>query len=158
MCLYIDETLHDNDRLGTKSKWKPRIAERDILVYKVLTFEEDTRAYSPYRGASWMFGKMKTAQKLTQAYYCQPAVEAGLHAFTDPNAAWVLANARTMYSRYNDNTDRVYPAIIPKGTEVFFGLKGDIVATKMVVFKDLPSLEAVYGIIADGVKKKLIAK
>lgn len=150
MCLRIDTELHPKN--------KPRIAERDIVVYKALYDEGDKDcARSPYYNFLWIFGEKVSAKidkpvlgydffggysKKVSTFY---KISKGLHSATTKDGALMHALS-------------VYPAIIPKGSRVIFGVKSDeVVSDNLIVYKDIKALQKVHGKVAKGVKKADIA-
>lgn len=152
MCLYVDMNLHKGTRRGVYAReagFAPcRVAQRDILVYKVL----DGRYTSPYQYSIWVPGVAKTATKMRKTSGSMNEIEAGLHALTTMN------DAEGFRKSCWGGGNKIFPAVIPKGSRVFFGRNGHIAADKMVIFKDVADLEAKYGKIGAGVPKADIAK
>jgi hypothetical protein len=150
MCLSVDETLHKGTRKGFycgKAYAPCRVAQRDILVYKILRKD----FISPFQRTQWTPGEMNSARMGTTSGKWNE-IEVGLHALTSKRAAYDYK--RGLYMNYY----KTFPAVIPKGSRVFFGDSNQIASNQMVVFKNVADLEAVYGKIGDGVKKDLIAK
>lgn len=143
MCLHIDSTIHS---LNANSIGKPFIATRDILVWKVLDDVGKTGGNAPFRGCRWKFGKARVAPKMRKSISVYGSLDVGLHAVLSRSAARNISG--WFYRR------RVCPAIIPKGSQLFFGRKRDIVATKMIVYPDLAAVEAKHGPIAAKVPRK----
>jgi len=151
MCLYIDNTLH-------AGKVKSRRATQDILVYKVLrvvkgydAFGQATERYeAPYRGTDWQMGVKKTAtMKVYDAKTYYASVEEGLHS------CLTQARARTRNSGWNST--RVFPAIIPKGSNVYFGTNGEAASNALIVYKNRAELVKARGAIGPGIKRAQIA-
>ena len=148
MCLYIDLTFH-------KASKKPAVATRDILVWIVLKYSDKLGGVAPYRGCRWDFGSKRETTTLSRDDFpCKNIIEYGLHATLSQTSARKLASS--FYNGYGSNPAKVFPAIIPKGSKLFFGSYRDIVATRMIVYKDLAAVEAKHGPIAPKVPKKLL--
>ena len=137
MCLYVDTSFHKSNTAS--------VATRDILVWKVLKLPNNIFGFAPFQGCKWHFG-FERSSKLD---YWNRVVDAGLHAKLSKTAA-------RRYVRCGLDNVRVFPAIIPKGSKLFFGRDRDIVATQMIVYKDLAAVEANHGPIAPKVPKKLL--
>ena len=143
MCLYIDNDLHPIN--------KHRIAERDIVVYKALDAIHETGGISPYMRATWLFGEQKIVRigKAKTRKGCDNdiyLIHKGLHS----------CNTK-LKARCHGLPDNLCPAIIPKGSKLFFGTNGDIVSNALIVYKNMKELEAVHGKVAKPIKKNLIA-
>lgn len=106
-------------------KPKPRLAGRNIRVFKMLEHDADGGLVSPFLCTGYKLGETKKVPKLTPVadgiYY---EVEAGLHAYRK-------RKTRPSFGQYFD-------AIIPKGSKYFLGTRNDIVATKLTLL-DSPS-------------------
>lgn len=157
MCLRVNYLKHPTDKNGYH---KPRVANRDIVVYKVLRSMsglsvrgknvEAIKWTSPYRAKwQWKFAYLAT-EPLIRIKYAN-AGEAGLHSCRTKTAAKEHLNSEYWPDR------KAFPAIIPKGSEVYFGLSGDIMSSKLIVYKDMAQLEAVHGKVGKGVKQVHIA-
>ena len=109
MCLYIDKEKHPDG--------KPLIAGYDMLVWKWL-FEGDISIVYTHR---WLMGRPVSAALDVQ----EDGVWAGLHAQRHAGAKPKLA------------CDYELPAIIPRGAHFFIGHNGDIVATRLTVYRTL---------------------
>lgn len=149
MCLYTDTSYY-----GTVSEDKfvsSQVAQCDLVVYKALDIYDNSKqyGYSPYLYNRYEFGKLKTANNMVTRskilYNCDYArVNRGLHAFTkkiNPS------------SRFGLESSVLCPAIIPKGSRVFIGTNNEIVSTKLIVYRDIESLEAVHGKISNPIPK-----
>ena len=152
MCLSVDPLYHK----ATKSKQpQPRIAQRDIVVWKVLespSYHERVKhksaLVSPYQRTPYKLGErmnknIKVRGNRTFKYY----VYEGLHSY------------RTRIGCYNiASTEKdIYPAIIPRGSKVFFGLSGKVVSSSLIVYANMAALEKVHGPVGDGVPRTEIA-
>ncbi len=151
MCLYVDTNIHPI-AIQSKSKRRGsrcRIAAQHILVYKLLRKSDEKGGFAPFRDCRWTFGETRTAKGMrVNTDTRSTAVYYGLHAHTTKSKAHDS-------SAFVWNTT-VHPAIIPKGSRVFFGENIDVVATEMVVFKDMESLIAVYGKPGKAKRKKTL--
>lgn len=129
MCLTIDYIKHPD--------LKPIKLDKDLVVTKFL-IDKSFRDWSnlvplriraicniatPYRHKPiyFLFGKCILRAKLDkpQEHDYLPnrfTIDKGIHAFTMKGFA--------------------YPAIVPKGTLVYYGLNGDIVVEKLIIYKD----------------------
>ena len=164
MCLYTDKRFHKvtppkrgSNKFPTVSSF---VTQCDILVWKRLRpgYGATNGGYSPYQMFLYTFGKLTYSKghlpkvrsvplshygKDKTAFYLDSArVEAGLHAVT---------NAKTKY--WNSGGTVTYPAVIPKGSRVYFGSRSDIVTNRMIVYKNLAALEKVHGKVSKGIKK-----
>lgn len=155
MCLFVDEKIHTPER----KRATYRIASQDILVYKVLKNPHEKCGYAPYMDTRWTFGSPRSYQRLRKSLnITNEAIEAGLHAFTSLSTAEYRASKLDTSGFYGSyNKYKVFPAVIPKGSRLYFGCKDDIVATDLIVYKDRVSLVAARGPIGKGIKKKLIS-
>lgn len=149
MCLYVH-----------KQQKKPIIADRDYLVFKILErrtlmnslvkpFKAD-RATSPYRGFWYVFGKLYTvpnvALKLPKNNgwnIIQPKIYSlsiGLHSMRNQRCIgqWDYMD-RDIGKRY-----AWFPAIIPKGSVIWYGDSGDVLSNKLIVFRDMAHLQEHY--------------
>lgn len=141
MCLYTDSDIHGSDLKQRKAA----SASRDILVWKVLSETTAKGGKSPYRGCSWRFGVERQAKMKLQLKGYQTKIDIGLHAAINRTAA-----KRVGYGFCNV---RCYPAIIPKGSRLFFGINEHIVATRMIVYPNLAAVAAKHGPIGSKVLK-----
>lgn len=148
MCLVIDTKFHK--RIARRHKYAPRVAQRDIVVYKVLTtpkrrsgFGDGVKHFSPYQMMPYELGKeYKSVMRSSHIY-----VNAGLHSYRTRNAC----RRTTSLSR------EIFPAIIPRGSLLFFGNGDTVVSTSLIVYKDMAALEAVHGPVDSGVPRAQIA-
>ena len=126
MCLYTKQI-------------KPKVAEKDIVVYKVL----DHNMGSPYYGLLYPLNEKRTSilkrydWKWEEKGYKIYDVEEGLHAFTKRLAAYVKQYYLNQPDRNNLATYSVYKAIIPKGSKYYIGLDNDIASDALIVKRKL---------------------
>lgn len=130
MCLIIDKRKHQS--------LKPIKLDKDLIVSKGLVSRKDdewlvsdthfkfANFVTPYRQKSvhFLFGRAILRAKLDKPYYRDYSwrINKGIHAWLCKNNLMFLT-----YSLYN--------AVIPKGTKVYFGMSGDIVAEKLIIYK-----------------------
>lgn len=148
MCLYPDPTIHEISPAG---KVKHRFAARDILVWKVLRVRnscDKLGGFAPFRDTRWLFGKTHTAPKMRKVIDIYDGVEQGLHA--------CISRTKAKEVRVSMIGKRIFPAVIPKGSKLFFGGNRDIAADTMIVYPNLAAVEAKHGPIAPKVFKKLL--
>lgn len=148
MCLVIDKKLHTK-----KSNRAPRRAMQDILVYKMLRIVSrngQLEYLAPYYHTPWVMNRKKRAtMKVFDRDSDCPNVEQGLHSF---------ANKSTAEGRCVSWSERrIFPAVIPKGSLVYFGEDNEIVSSSLIVYPDLKALTKARGGIGPGVAKKNIA-
>ncbi len=154
MCLTIDYKLHEPVEKKGYRYTRPRIAQRDIFVYKVLVEYDNfpTCGFSPYRGFRWDFGVRvnRNMGELIKSpmFFDNVHVGKGLHSCTKISA--------TYYHMMADSANR-YPVIIPKGSMVYFGRDNEIVSNSLIVYRTMEDLQSVHGKVAKGVKKEKIA-
>ena len=122
MCLYTKQI-------------KPKVAEKDLVVYKVL----DYNMGSPYYGLLYPLNRKVTSELLCYDHVWNPRnqlfnVEEGLHAFTNRLAAHSHAQCLE-YS--NGHIQFVYKAIIPKGSKYYIGIDNDIASDALIVKRKL---------------------
>lgn len=112
-------------------KESAKIADKDIVVYKVLLKYSNEIYLSPYRGAQYKIGKLYTAniryrERLTykvDGYTVTTSViEEGLHAYTSKSFAFLRAFSITGF---------VFKAIIPKEAMYVLGTENEIVSTQL---------------------------
>lgn len=158
MCLNIDKIAHGKkDINGQRNEARrfhhARVATRDIVVYKVLRNCGDVSGVSPYQSARWVWGKRVNVIFESEAVfdsYGYATVDVGLHAFYD------LESARKRANRVYDG--KMCWAIIPKGSKLFFGARGEIVSTSMIVYKTKRDMVKKHGPVGEPVRKYNIAK
>lgn len=142
MCLVIDEKYHG----GGSSKVVSRRATQDILVYKVLK-PWCGGYYAPYRsGHEWVMGvRQKTPMIVNGTFYSY--VDRGLHSCRTRHHA-----RRRLFIG-----TKIFPAVIPKGAYLYYGTRGDIVSTELIVYPDFATLKKARGAIGPGVPREKIA-
>jgi hypothetical protein len=147
MCLCIDEKWHP--------KFKARVATQDILVYKVLERLEDGHEdgrrtfsyYAPYRtGFEWKLEQRHTATMEKRGTF-RVTVHAGLHS------------CRTSQAAQNRlcHMGKILPAIIPKGSRLYYGENGDIVSNALIIYPNRKALIKARGEIGLAIERHKIA-
>lgn len=138
MCLSINNTFH--------KKEKSLVAEQNILVYKVLERyvgkEYNNKYHTPYQGKRINFNPndgmyfYKNTRIKKELFGSdgrkQKLITNGIHSFTDKQVA---VNEVVMYSNNSTYRQSMHYAIIPKGSNFYIGIDGDIVSTNLVVFR-----------------------
>lgn len=113
MCLY-------------KKHYLPKIASKDILVYKALTERSDRCMVTPYMRMPIKFNIITKAGKegFWESVFDLYIVNSGfIHSYTDLPTA-----------RINENrADTIFKAIIPKGSLYYIGEKNEIASTKLII-------------------------
>lgn len=143
MCLYIDSKYHSVDKRGGI---KRRRATQDILVYKVLKPVADNYGKSPYQEMIWIFGQ---ENKAVMKVYDGCIVEEGLHSCL----------TRASASEHNPSYDKrvTYPAIIPKGSLLIYGIDDEVVSNRLIVYRDTAQLVKARGAIGPAIARGTIA-
>lgn len=127
MCLIICTNKHKRDETG---HYIPFVAEKDIHVYKQLSqpYLDEKKYYTLYRFSPVNFKKgicelssKNFSYKGSDAYCC---VYHGIHARRTKTMGGIPFRC-------------LHHAIIPKGTQYFLGRMNDVVALKLIVFKDV---------------------
>ena len=131
MCLTIKDTFH--------KKGKPLVAERSILVYKMLERyagkKYNSLYHTPYMGTPINFcdeGDNMYFYKTTRLQKDSIYINKGIHSFSDKKTAIDEVN---MYNEGELYRMSMHYAVIPKGSKFYIGDDGDIVSTNLVVFK-----------------------
>ena len=127
MCLYIKKNTDAN------------IAEKDILVFKCLDYRCGEYAtsfrYYPIRFDSGNKTELSAEIQKGDKQYVDgeyfDTILAGIHAYRNLGYATLIAYSYNML--FNTN---VHYAIIPKGTKYYIGEHEDIVAERMIIFKN----------------------
>jgi hypothetical protein len=120
--------------LTIKEKTGCRTAKTDIHIYKALDKKGTVGKesfYTPFRYVPVVFGAkgiLVLESPLEKSW--GRSVDIGIHGYYD--AAEALKTELNF--RDGDNT-MVYHAVIPKGEKYYLGTRGDIVCSKMLVFK-----------------------
>lgn len=117
-------------------KESAKIADKDIVVYKILLKYSDGTYRSPYRGAQYEIGKLHTADiqyhkrlldKVDEHPITKTVIEEGLHAYTSIGSAFLRAF-------FLDGI--VVKAIIPRGATYVIGTDDDIVSTQLKLIEE----------------------
>lgn len=112
-------------------KESAKIADKDIVVYKILLEYTDGTYHSPYRYAPYEIGKLYTANiryherlayKVDEYPITNTVIGEGLHAYTSMDTAFLQAFIIDGI---------VFEAIIPKGAMYVLGTDNDIVSTQL---------------------------
>ena len=119
MCLYIKKNTDAN------------IAEKDILVFKCLDYRcgEYATSYRYYPIRFDSDNKAELSAEIQKGDF--DTILTGIHAYRNLGYATNIA-----YSYYLLFKTKVYYAIIPKGTKYYIGEHEDIVAERMIIFKN----------------------
>ena len=122
MCLCVDTKKHFNG--------KPKIADTDILVYKMLTLNDEGEIVTPYQRYLIIFDENGTFtySKVRLKKIGNSEITKGIHSFLSEIGAWLL--------RYHEFDRSIHYAIIPKGSRYFIGVVGDIVSNNLIVFEN----------------------
>lgn len=108
-----------------------KIADKDIVVYKVLLKYPNGIYRSPYKDAQYEIGKLYTANiryhkclidKVDEYPITKTIIEEGLHAYTFDGLALLRAFAINGF---------VFKAIIPRGALYVLGAEDEIVSTQL---------------------------
>lgn len=90
---------------------EPKIAERDIICYKVLAYKDSFNSYrSPFTDTEY------TINELKEVIMGEPShgnIEEGLHSYASIKKAGILAKRRW-------KSRSVFKAIIPKGSTYYY--------------------------------------
>ena len=151
MCLDIVVAKH---RSKDNTCIRPIVTTEDLQTWKLLkvyNIEDGNTGVSngyeytaPYRGTHYTFGKLYTAKldKRTENDWYHGVMHrvfAGLHSYdgsrTRRNRAMNRGKIDAGTSQY-----RWFPAVIPKGSEVYFGSRNDVVSDNLVVYRDMADL------------------
>lgn len=120
-------------------KESAKIAEKDIVVYKVLSKYLNGAYYSPWRDAPYEIGKLYTANiryyerlshKVDEYLLKTTVIEEGLHAYIDYSTA-VLTSAMVPIPGLF-----VVKAIIPRGSMYVLGTRNEIVSTQLKLIEE----------------------
>ena len=127
---------------------EPKVAEKDINVYKVLRREfrlGESKFITPYMGHKINFSDGKWVGDVGALYPLESSeydmrweVHTGLHAYKTKVAAQADVRNSEMYSNIffphcNDYEMVICKAYIPKGARYYIGTKDDIVSDRLVV-------------------------
>lgn len=121
-----------------KPKESAKIADKDIIVYKLLLKYSNEIYLSPYRGAQYKIGKLYTAniryrERILEECNClipQTVIEEGLHAFINHSAA-SLTSAMVPISGLS-----IVKGVIPKGAMYVLGIGNEIVSTQLKLIEE----------------------
>ena len=143
MCLDIKNSLHTT-KFGLKN---PYIASKNKVVYKAILEEEPGQYITPFMGVKLEFDSDGAAVQITDgdleikgSLYNGYRVEKGVHGFKSEKAAQkymhlVVCSISQPAAQYLEEHTKICKAIIPKGEKFYYGTRGDIVATKMIVYE-----------------------
>ena len=114
-------------------KESAKIAEEDIVVYKLLLKCLNDTYCSPWRGASYKIGKLYTANiryherlyKVNDYPIKTKVIEEGLHTYIDYSTAVIASAFPPKPGLF------VVKAIIPKGSIYVLGTRNQIVSTQL---------------------------
>lgn len=115
-------------------KESAKIAKEDVVVYKILIKDSYGSYMSPFRGAIYQIGELKTAnikydKQLLPVYHHEiygTVINEGLHAYTTEASA-------VLKSFLIATTTFVAKAIVPKGAMYVLGIIDDIVSTQLKI-------------------------
>lgn len=136
MCLTVKLSKIDKLLIMlNKKRWlKPKVAEKDIKVYKILK-EINSNYLIPYRRERINFVNSKADLQPVKiiAYWDwiinRFVVDEGYHSFTTVKEVKFNLNFN-----FRGNT-AIFNAIIPKGTKYFIGKYNDIVSEKLIIYQ-----------------------
>ena len=120
-------------------KESAKIAEKDIVVYKLLGKCLNGAYYSPWRDAPYEIGKLyianiryhkRLSHKVDEYLIKTTIIEEGLHAYIDYSTA-VLTSAMVPTSGLF-----VVKAIIPRGSMYVLGVGNEIVSTQLKLIEE----------------------
>ena len=117
MCLIIDSTKHKK----LFGFYLPKIAWKDIPVYKLLDHSCPSQIKTPWRDYPIIFHESNVVLKSTLSYYHEE-IHKGIHAYRKKIPSFP-------YSRF-------HKAIIPRGSLYYIGMHLDIVSTKLIIFEN----------------------
>lgn len=107
------------------SKWRfPKKADRNIVCYKVLRQSSFGRWITPYKWTHVTLDNYLVAKKCKTFSILNPY---------DKGAGYIHAYFNEKYIHFNLPTERVFIAIIPKGTKYHISKNGEICAKKMFI-------------------------
>lgn len=129
-------------------RFEIRIADRDIVVWKVLETYPTLKnkpgktLYSPYYCAIYNPGRTKRSPM----WITCGVIDEGLHAFITHDAAVRRMKAETQR--------HIYPAVIPAGSKFTVGRWNEIASTALIVYHTMKDLEKVHGKVAEPVQQQ----
>ena len=118
MCLIIDSTKHKK----LFGFYLPKIAWKDIPVYKTLSHYNSGKIKTPYQSHPVIFHKKKAVLRSILIPYNEE-VSKGIHAYIKNTVSY-------------PSHCKLHKAIIPKGSLYYIGKYDEIVSTKLIIFKD----------------------
>lgn len=142
MCLYISTKFHHSVNGEYRAK---KVGRKPLLVWKLLEYNVDILGYStPYQylpinftnGMKVVDGVGFSPVRKKSYSDINTAVNEGVHAYRTKDKA-IDATIEALASGWRFKR---FPAIIPSGEKYFIGIYGDIVASKMIIFKSMKSL------------------
>lgn len=139
MCLYISTKFHHSVNGNYRAK---KVGSKPLLVWKLLEYQKKIKRYTtPYQYLPITFDNgMKAVEgigfRTVVAYSTQ--VNEGVHAYRTTN---ISRNAIEKARDYCSWEFKQFPAIIPSGESYFIGKDGDIVASRMIIFRSKRSLD-----------------
>lgn len=116
-----------------------KIAEEDIVVYKLLSKDLNGTYYSPWRYAPYKIGKLYTAniryhERLLDKGYeyliKTTIIEEGLHAYVDYSTAILTSMMVPISGLF------IVKAIIPRGSMYVLGTRNEIVSTQLKLIEE----------------------
>ena len=128
MCLTINTKYHETNEKGYCI---PKIAKTDILVFKWLVTNINNTIESPYRKHPMTFNKKGIFKYEREE--CVYDFGNDLHLFYPIHLIYRGIHSY-IYTHYYGIS--YYYAIIPKGSEYFIGVAGDIVSNNLIVFEN----------------------
>ena len=143
MCLYISTKFHRSVNWEYRAK---KVGNKPLLVWKLLEYNEKIKGYAtPYQFLPITF---ENGMKVVEGMGFRTVVERplvnsaqvneGVHAYRTTN---ISRNAITKAYDLSGWKFERFPAIIPSGEKYFIGQDGDIVASRMIIFKNKRSLK-----------------
>lgn len=129
-------------------RFEIRIADRDIVVWKVLETYPTRKGtpgktlHSPYYGAIYNPGKTK--RSVMRVVFGN--IDEALHAFITLDAAETRKGG--------DSSRHVFPAVIPAGSKFTVGQWNEIASTALIVYRTMKDLEKVHGKVAEPVQQQ----
>jgi len=133
MCLTININVHTNRYPGTENwghlalRRKPVTFDKDMLVYKSLLHVGDGGVYiTPIRHRLIDFAYGTATQEAEDFGYQQD-----YYSYTDVIEEGIHSSER----KFNDDISIKHYAVIPAGTEFYFGLSQDFVSKELIIFE-----------------------
>lgn len=121
MCLTVSKLRHPDN--------KPIILKKDLDCYKGLDRFKG-RWVTPYKGARIKFN--------IKGFCIQKCFFLGLHADDDYKRIYVEEGIHSIRNRDSEVVcaDKFLPAIIPAGSEMYYGYYWDLVSTNLIIFRN----------------------